>query len=144
MLGPGVNLARVPWGGRNFEYQGEDPVLAGRMVYQEVRPSLIDQVVCYLLNSRQTLQVLGIQSQNISACVKHYVNNNQEYNRNTVSEQVRAPFPKHHIVVQFQCSPQVPQRAEWELYYQPFMAAVDAGVGSAMCSYNRINVSLEY
>jgi hypothetical protein len=58
MLGPGVNLARVPWGGRNFEYQGEvltvnvadstqwilhvmlwlqDPHLAAEMVYQEVR-----------------------------------------------------------------------------------------------------------
>jgi beta-glucosidase len=31
MLGPGVNLARVPWGGRNFEYLGEDPVLAAHV-----------------------------------------------------------------------------------------------------------------
>ena len=52
MLGPGVNLARVPWCGRNFEYQGEDPHLAGKMVGAEVR---------------------GIQANNISACVKHYV-----------------------------------------------------------------------
>ncbi len=36
MLGPGVNLARVPWNGRNFEYQGEDPFLASVMVASEV------------------------------------------------------------------------------------------------------------
>ncbi len=49
MLGPGVNLARLPWNGRNFEYQGEDPVLASKMVAAEVK---------------------GIQSQNVSGCVK--------------------------------------------------------------------------
>lgn len=49
MLGPGVNLARVPHGGRNFEYLGEDPVLASAIVAAEV---------------------VGIQSNNISACVK--------------------------------------------------------------------------
>ena len=37
MLGPGVNLARVPWCGRNFEYQGEDPVLASRMIAAEIQ-----------------------------------------------------------------------------------------------------------
>jgi beta-glucosidase len=65
-------------------------------------------------------EVRGIQSNNISACVKHFITNNQEYNRDSVSENV-------------------PSRAMFELYYQPFAAAVDAGVGSAMCSYNRIN-----
>ena len=54
MLGPGVNLARLPWNGRNFEYQGEDPWLASKMVSAEV---------------------WGIQSQNVSGCVKHYVFN---------------------------------------------------------------------
>jgi len=49
MLGPGVNLARVPWNGRNFEYLGEDPWLASKMVAAEVA---------------------GIQSQNVSGCVK--------------------------------------------------------------------------
>lgn len=49
MLGPGVNLARVPWNGRTFEYTGEDPFLASRMVAAEVA---------------------GIQSQNVSGCVK--------------------------------------------------------------------------
>ena len=99
MLGPGVNLARVPWNGRNFEYQGEDAYLAARMVHAEV---------------------IGIQSQNVSGCVKHYVFNNEENDRSGMSANV-------------------PDRAAKELYYKPFAAAVDAGVGSAMCSYNRVN-----
>ena len=99
MLGPGVNLARVPWNGRNFEYQGEDDFLAARMVYAEVQ---------------------GIQSQNVSGCVKHYVFNNEEDDRSGMSANVG-------------------NRAAKELYYKPFAAAVDAGVGSAMCSYNRVN-----
>jgi beta-glucosidase len=36
MLGPGVNLARVPWNGRNFEYMGEDPWLASAMAAAEI------------------------------------------------------------------------------------------------------------
>jgi beta-glucosidase len=57
VLGPGVNLARVPLCGRNFEYlSGEDPVLGSQLIPHVVR---------------------GIQSQNISACVKHFVFNNQ-------------------------------------------------------------------
>lgn len=99
MLGPGVNLARLPWNGRNFEYQGEDPYLASAMVGAEVR---------------------GIQSQNVSGCVKHYVFNNEETERSGISSNV-------------------PDRAAKELYYRPFAAAVDAGVGSAMCAYNRVN-----
>jgi beta-glucosidase len=99
MLGPGVNLARVPWCGRNFEYQGEDPLLASRMIAAEIE---------------------GIQSNNISACVKHYVFNSQEFDRSGQSANV-------------------PDRAAKELYYKPFHSAVDAGVGSAMCSYNRAN-----
>jgi beta-glucosidase len=83
MLGPGVNLARVPWGGRNFEYQGEDPVLAGRMVAAEVK---------------------GIQDNQVSGCVKHYVENNQEYDRSGVSANVQ-------------------RRAHMELFMQPFVSA---------------------
>ena len=57
MLGPGVNLARVPVGGRNFEYMGEDPVLAGQMAAAETK---------------------GIQSEGVVACAKHWADNNQE------------------------------------------------------------------
>ena len=99
MLGPGVNLARVPWGGRNFEYLGEDPYLASRLVYAEV---------------------IGIQTANVSACVKHFLGNNQEFNRGGVDVHM-------------------PRRAYMEYYIQPFLAAVDAGVGAAMCSYNLLN-----
>jgi beta-glucosidase len=99
MLGPGINLARVPWCGRNFEYQGEDPWLVSHMVPAEIA---------------------GIQSQNVSANVKHYVFNNIETDRSGMSANV-------------------PDRAAKELYYKGFQAAVDAGVGSAMCSYNRVN-----
>lgn len=60
ILGPGVNLARLPLYGRNFEYFGEDPFLAARMVVPEIR---------------------AIQRQDVAACVKHYALNNQELNR---------------------------------------------------------------
>jgi len=60
-------------------------------------------------------EVRGIQDQNVSACVKHYVFNNEESDRSGMSSNVG-------------------DRAAKELYYRPFQAAVDAGVGSAMCS----------
>jgi hypothetical protein len=37
LLGPGTNLNRVPWNGRNFEYLGEDPVLASAMIFHEIK-----------------------------------------------------------------------------------------------------------
>ena len=58
-------------------------------------------------------EVVGIQSQNVSGCVKHYVANNEETDRSGMSSNVG-------------------DRAMRELYYKPFQAAVDAGVGSAM------------
>lgn len=60
ILGPGVNLARLPLYGRNFEYFGEDPFLAASMVVPEIK---------------------AIQEQDVAACVKHYALNNQELNR---------------------------------------------------------------
>jgi len=60
-LGGGVDITREPRNGRNFEYQGEDPVLAGKMVAQLIR---------------------GIQSQNVISDVKHYAFNDQETGRN--------------------------------------------------------------
>ncbi len=52
MLGPMVNIARVPQGGRNFESMGEDPYLAAQMA---------------------AASVTGIQSTGVMGCVKHYV-----------------------------------------------------------------------
>ena len=103
MLGPGVNLARVPVGGRNFEYMGEDPHLASVLAAAET---------------------VGIQSEGVVACAKHWVDNNQE-------------GPGHNG--RLSTSSVVSDRTNFELYYQPFEAAIKAGVGSAMCSYNLVS-----
>ena len=100
-LSPAVNIARVPWCGRLFEYLGEDPVLAAAMAEQ---------------------LVLGIQSNNISGCIKHFILNSQETQRHNVSSNVD-------------------RRTFMELYTPAFEAGIKAGVGSVMCSYNRINGS---
>ena len=63
ILGPGVNLARLPINGRNFEYLGEDPYLASRLVVESVR---------------------GIQANDVAATIKHYALNTQELNRRGV------------------------------------------------------------
>eukprot|EP00944_MAST-04C_sp_MAST-4C-sp1_P011241 g11241.t1 len=64
--------------------------------------------------------VKAIQGQQVVANAKHYVNNNQETNRHFVSENVD-------------------ERTRFEMYYPPFVGAIESGVGSAMCSYNKIN-----
>lgn len=60
LLGPGVNIYRTPLNGRNFEYMGEDPYLASRMVVPYIR---------------------GVQKNGVAACVKHFALNNQEIHR---------------------------------------------------------------
>ncbi len=67
MLGPAVNINRVPQNGRNFEYLSEDPYLAGSVAAQIVT---------------------GIQSQGVVATVKHYAANNQETDRGTINAKV--------------------------------------------------------
>ncbi len=64
ILGPGVNIYRTPLNGRNFEYMGEDPYLASRMVVPYIQ---------------------GLQSKGVAACVKHYALNNDENNRHQVN-----------------------------------------------------------
>ena len=64
LLGPGFNIARTPLCGRNFEYMGEDPYLAGELCVPYIK---------------------GIQSNGVAACAKHYCLNNQEVNRHTVN-----------------------------------------------------------
>ncbi len=64
ILGPGVNINRTPLNGRNFEYMGEDPWLASRMVVPYVQ---------------------GLQSKGVAACVKHYALNNDEEYRHQVN-----------------------------------------------------------
>ncbi|MDO5608605.1 MAG: glycoside hydrolase family 3 C-terminal domain-containing protein [Capnocytophaga sp.] len=64
LLGPGVNIYRTPLNGRNFEYMGEDPYLASKMVVPYIQ---------------------GVQENGVAACVKHFALNNQEINRHTVN-----------------------------------------------------------
>ena len=64
LLGPGVNICRTPVNGRNFEYMGEDPYLAGEMVVPYVR---------------------GVQENGVAACVKHFAVNNQEVRRTSTN-----------------------------------------------------------
>jgi len=100
LLGPGVNIYRAPLNGRNFEYFGEDPFLAA-----ETAVGYID----------------GVQSQGVSATIKHYAANNSEYFR----------FTEDSVVS---------ERALREIYLPAFEAAVrKAHVGAIMDSYNLLN-----
>ncbi len=68
-LGPGVNIARIPLNGRNFEYYGEDPYLTGEMAAHWIQ---------------------GLQSQGVAATVKHFVGNDEEWRRmeiNTIMDE---------------------------------------------------------
>src|SRR5580698_8645677 len=67
LLGPGVNIARSPIGGRNFEYLSEDPYLNSALVVPFIE---------------------GVQSQGVVATVKHYALNDQEFNRHNASSDI--------------------------------------------------------
>lgn len=67
ILGPGVNMFRTPLNGRNFEYMGEDPYLASKMVVPYIK---------------------GVQQSNVAACVKHFALNNQETHRSKINVKV--------------------------------------------------------
>jgi beta-glucosidase len=66
-LGPGVNIYRSPLNGRNFEYYGEDPFLAGRIAVGFIN---------------------GVQSQGVSSTIKHFLGNNSEFGRNTTDSRI--------------------------------------------------------
>ena len=100
LLAPTVNLHRSPRGGRHFESFSEDPELSSRIA------------VAY---------INGVQRQGIGACVKHFVANDQEFERFTIDVEVD-------------------ERALREIYLPPFEAAVkEAGVRSVMGAYNHGN-----
>ncbi len=100
ILAPGMNLYRAPMCGRNFEYLGEDPFLASRMAV-----SLIQ----------------GIQGRRVIATAKHFMGNNQEYDRHNISSDID-------------------ERTLREIYLPAFEAAVkEAKVGAIMDSYNLVN-----
>ncbi len=100
LLAPTVNIHRSPLNGRNFECYSEDPYLSARMA------------VAY---------ITGLQSQNVGATVKHFVGNDSEFERNTISSEID-------------------ERTLREIYLPPFEAAVrEAGSWAVMSSYNRVN-----
>jgi len=100
LLGPGVNIYRSPLNGRNFEYFGEDPFLASRFTVGYIN---------------------GIQSQGVSATVKHLMANNSEFDRHKTDSIID-------------------ERTMREIYLPAFEAAVkEAHVGAIMTSYNLIN-----
>ncbi|MDQ2856726.1 MAG: glycoside hydrolase family 3 protein, partial [Acidobacteriota bacterium] len=100
LLGPGVNIYRAPMNGRNFEYFGEDPLLASRIAVGYIK---------------------GVQSQGVSATVKHFMGNNSEFDRHNTDSIID-------------------ERTMREIYLPVFEAAVkDAHVGAIMDSYNLTN-----
>ncbi|HET7812312.1 MAG TPA: beta-glucosidase [Steroidobacteraceae bacterium] len=86
LLAGGVNLVREPRNGRNFEYGGEDPLLAGRMV---------------------GAQIAGIQSRFIISTVKHFALNDQETDRNTVNAVIDKAQARMSDLLAFQIAMEV-------------------------------------
>ena len=100
LLGPTVNIHRVPNAGRNFECFSEDPLLSGLTAAAYIE---------------------GLQSEGVSCCLKHFVANDQEHERNTIDARVG-------------------ERAMREIYLEPFRIAVEmSNPWSVMSAYNTVN-----
>ncbi|GGJ52526.1 beta-glucosidase [Deinococcus roseus] len=100
LLAPTVNLFRSTLNGRNFESYSEDPFLTGKLGAAYIR---------------------GLQEKGVAATVKHFVGNESEYQRNTISSDI-------------------PERALRELYLLPFEMAVKEGkTWAVMSAYNKLN-----
>jgi beta-glucosidase len=100
LLAPTVNIHRTPIAGRNFECFSEDPFLSGMLASAYIK---------------------GIQSKNVGACIKHFVANDQEYER-------------------FSISSEVDERTLREIYLEPFRIAIrNSNPWALMSAYNRVN-----
>ncbi|HEU0291490.1 MAG TPA: glycoside hydrolase family 3 C-terminal domain-containing protein [Anaerolineales bacterium] len=100
LLGPTVNIHRTPIAGRNFECFAEDPYLSGMIASAYIK---------------------GIQDKGVGACIKHFVANDQEYERTTISSEVD-------------------ERTLREIYLEPFRIAIrNSNPWAVMSSYNRVN-----
>ena len=100
LLGPTINIHRHPLGGRHFECFSEDPFLTGKIAIEYVK---------------------GVQSKNIAACLKHFVGNDTEFERYTVSSNID-------------------EKTLREIYLLPFeMAIKEANAKVVMSAYNKLN-----
>lgn len=99
LLGPAMNIKRGPLCGRNFEYYSEDPYLTGEMAAEFIQ---------------------GAQNKGIGCCAKHYLANNQENGRMTLSANID-------------------ERTLREVYLKAFHRVMDARPRSIMSSYNKVN-----
>ena len=100
LLAPTVNIHRTPITGRNFECYSEDPFLSGMIASAYIK---------------------GIQDKGKGACIKHFVTNDQEYER-------------------FSMSSEVDERTLREIYLEPFRIAIrNSNPWAVMSSYNRVN-----
>ena len=100
LLSPGINIKRIPVCGRNFEYFSEDPYLSGKMASSLIK---------------------GLQSKGVSACLKHFIGNNQEKYRMTINDIID-------------------ERAMKEIYLKGFEIAIkESNPSSIMMAYNSVN-----
>ena len=100
LLAPTVNIHRTPIAGRNFECFSEDPFLSGMIASAYIK---------------------GIQDKGAGACIKHFVANDQEYERHSMSSEVD-------------------ERTLREIYLEPFRIAVrNSRPWAVMSAYNRVN-----
>src|SRR2546421_8298892 len=100
LLAPTVNIQRSPLGGRNFESFSEDPYLSARLAVAYIK---------------------GLQGEGVGASIKHYVCNDEEFERFTISSEVR-------------------ERALREIYLQPFQTAIrEVKPWTIMAAYNLLN-----
>ncbi|NHZ72146.1 MAG: beta-glucosidase [Aquificales bacterium] len=100
LLAPTVNIHRTPNAGRNFECYSEDPFLSGTLA---------------------SAYINGLQENGVAACIKHFVANDQEFER-------------------FSISSEVTERPLHEIYLEPFRIALEnANPWSIMSAYNRVN-----
>ncbi|HZJ24531.1 MAG TPA: glycoside hydrolase family 3 C-terminal domain-containing protein [Anaerolineales bacterium] len=100
LLAPTVNIHRTPIAGRNFECFAEDPFLSGMIASAYIK---------------------GIQDKGVGACIKHFIANDQEYERHSMSSEVD-------------------ERTLREIYLEPFRIAIrNSNPWAVMSAYNRVN-----
>ena len=100
LLAPTVNIHRTPNAGRNFECYSEDPFLSGTLA---------------------SAYINGLQENGVAACIKHFVANDQEFERTSMSSEVT-------------------ERPLHEIYLEPFRIAMEnSNPWSIMSGYNRLN-----